>query len=297
MCTAVSCCAGSHFFGRTLDYDRSFGETIVVTPRNYPFPFRCLPSVPEHHAMIGMALLADGYPLYFDAVNEKGLAAAGLNFPGNAVYRPFTEGKFNITPYELIPFLLGTCDNTEDAREFTKELSLYDRPFRGDLPLTPLHWMVADAEDCFVIEQTADGLHVYDNPVRVLTNNPPFPEQLCRYETSEVLPGGWSSESRFRRAGFMLEHSAAEATPAGNVNRIFRILGAVERTKGCRAADDPDFITQYTSCCDADRGIYYCTTYWNRTVTAVNMHGERLDGDKPVSYTPVREPWILMRNG
>jgi len=297
MCTAVSCLAGSHFFGRTLDYDRSFGESVVVTPRGYPFPFRCMPSIPDHYAMIGMALSADGYPLYFDAVNEKGLAAAGLNFPGNAVYRPFMEGKLNIAPYELIPFLLGNFSTAEDAREMMEDVRLLDRPFREDLPLTPLHWMVADGKDCFVIEQTADGLHVYDNPVRVLTNNPPFPEQMRRYEASEGVPGDWSSESRFRRAAFMLEHSETEETAVGNVNRVFRILGAVERTKGCTAADHADYLTHYTSCCDAERGIYYCTTYRNRTVTAVDMHRERLDGDKTVSYPLVTEPWSLIRNG
>jgi choloylglycine hydrolase len=41
--------------------------------------------------MIGTAIVADDYPLYFDAVNEDGLCAAGLNFPGNAVYHSFDE--------------------------------------------------------------------------------------------------------------------------------------------------------------------------------------------------------------
>ena len=292
MCTAVSCCAGSHYFGRTLDYEHSFGESVVFTPRNFPFPFRCLPSLPDHYAMIGMALLTDGYPLYFDAVNEKGLAMAGLNFPGNAVYHPFAEGKFNITPYELIPFLLGTCETAEEVRSAMEDISLLDRPFREDLPLTPLHWMIADGKDCFVIEPMADGLQVYDNPVRVLTNNPPFPEQMRGYKAAAGVPGDWSSPSRFVRAGFMNENAEPEA-----MNRMFRILGAVERTKGCTAADDPDVITQYTSCCDAERGVYYCTTYRNRTVTGVDMRRENLDGDVPVSYPLVTEPWILLRNG
>lgn len=33
-----------------------------------------------------MAHVADGYPLYYDAMNEKGLCMAGLNFVGNAAY-------------------------------------------------------------------------------------------------------------------------------------------------------------------------------------------------------------------
>ena len=42
----------------------------------------------RHYALIGMADVRDGYPLYAEAVNEKGLGMAGLYFPGNAFYQP-----------------------------------------------------------------------------------------------------------------------------------------------------------------------------------------------------------------
>ena len=51
--------------------------------------------------MIGMAHVADGYPLYYDAVNEKGVGMAGLNFVGNAVYQKVEEGRENVAQYEL----------------------------------------------------------------------------------------------------------------------------------------------------------------------------------------------------
>ena len=56
-----------------------------MTPRNYPFEFRYMGRKDNHYAMIGMAHVAGGYPLYYDAINEKGLGMAGLNFVGNAV--------------------------------------------------------------------------------------------------------------------------------------------------------------------------------------------------------------------
>ena len=37
-------------------------------------------------------------------------------------------------------------------------------------------------------------------------------------------------------------------------------------------------ITIYTSCCNADKGIYYYTTYDNHQISAVDMHRENLDG-------------------
>lgn len=42
------------------------------------------PEMKRHYAILGMAHVAEGYPLYYDAINEKGLGMAGLNFVGNA---------------------------------------------------------------------------------------------------------------------------------------------------------------------------------------------------------------------
>lgn len=47
--------------------------------------------------------------------------------------------------------------------------------FSKDFPLSTLHWMIADQTGTIVVESMKDGLHVYDNPVGVMTNNPPFP--------------------------------------------------------------------------------------------------------------------------
>ena len=69
MCTAVSFTTKDHYFGRNLDLEVSFGEQVVVTPRNFPLPYRCLPTQDTHLALIGMATVVDGYPLYYEAAN------------------------------------------------------------------------------------------------------------------------------------------------------------------------------------------------------------------------------------
>lgn len=70
---------GRFYFGRTLDYEVSYGNQIVITPRNYALRFRHTEDQPHHYAIIGMGLVAENYPLYYDAMNEKGLCMAGLN--------------------------------------------------------------------------------------------------------------------------------------------------------------------------------------------------------------------------
>lgn len=73
--------------------------------------------------MIGMAHIADGYPLYYDAMNEKGLCMAGLNFVGNAVYFEPKNGKENIAQFEFIPYILSHCDSVLQARKSLKTLT------------------------------------------------------------------------------------------------------------------------------------------------------------------------------
>ena len=96
MCTAISYRTKEHYFGRNLDLEYSYEESVVVTPRHYSFEFRKERQFPKHHAMIGMAYVVDDYPLYYDATNEKGLSMASLSFPGNAVYRSEQNDKYNV---------------------------------------------------------------------------------------------------------------------------------------------------------------------------------------------------------
>ena len=175
MCTAVSYHTKDHYFGRNLDFECSYGESVTITPRRFLF---CLPEGAEFrtkYAMIGMAHVAEGTPLYYDVVNEKGLAMAGLLFAGNAVYQKRQEGKDNIPSWALLPWILGQCETVAEARELLERIAVTDEPFSEALQPSPMHWMLADAAQCLVIEQMADGLHLYDNPIGVLANNPPFP--------------------------------------------------------------------------------------------------------------------------
>ena len=77
---------------------------------------------------------------------------AGLNFPGNADYKPFTEGKENISPFEFIPWILGQCANVTEARELLRRINLLEENFSEELPLSPLHWIISDREESITVE-------------------------------------------------------------------------------------------------------------------------------------------------
>lgn len=323
MCTAVALSTKDHYFGRNLDLEYSYNESVTVAPRNYPFRFRMAGELPSHYAMIGMAYVMDGYPLYYDATNEKGLSIAGLNFPENAYYGPAVAGKDNVSPFEFIPWMLGQCADLVQAGELLKKINLARIDFSETLPLSPLHWIIADRHGAITVEQTREGLKVYDNPVGVLTNNPTFdyhminlsnymqlsrgePEnrlsdafELPRYSRGMGaigLPGDCSSASRFIRGVFNKLNSISEDSEVASVNQFFHILDSVATPRGSVLFHGRPVITIYSSCCNADRGIYYYTTYENREITGVDMHRENLEGSALVSYPLRKERELYIQN-
>lgn len=324
MCTAATYKTKDFYFGRTLDNEISYGEEITVTPRNYPFSFRDAGNMKKHYAIIGMAHIVDNYPLYYDAVNEKGLGMAGLNFVGNAFHREKIRGKENIAQFEFIPLILGKCASVEEAVPMIEKINITKTQFNEKLPLAELHWIIADKERAITVESVKEGVKIYDNPVGVLTNNPPFEEQMFNLNNymklspkspknlfspalplstyslgmgALGLPGDLSSQSRFVRVAFTKMNSVSRDSEEESVNQFFHILSSVEQQRGCCEASDGKFeITIYTSCCNAEKGIYYYTTYENHQITAVDMHHENLDGHKLSRYSPILGEQIRIQN-
>jgi choloylglycine hydrolase len=312
MCTAATYKTKNFYFGRTLDYEFSYGDEIVIMPRNYPVNFRYEGELKKHYAIIGMGHVAEGYPLYYDAMNEKGLCMAGLNFVGNAVYQSVKEDEVNVAQYEFIPWVLGRFENVSQVKEALSSMRLVGTPFSENLQTAQLHWMIADSEQCIVVECMEEGMFVYDNPAGVLTNNPPFTQQMfllnqymglspaqpenrfseklklntySRGMGALGLPGDLSSTSRFAKVAFTRLNSISGDSEPESVSQFFHILGSVEQQRGCcQVGDDKYEITLYTSCCSADEGIYYYNTYENYQISAVDMNRVNLEESELFRY-------------
>ena len=301
MCTAVRMAGRHHLFGRTLDLERSYGEGVVITPRNYKLSFRH-GEVMRHPAIIGMAIVHDGNPLYFDAMNERGVAMAALNFPKSAVYGEVAVGEMNVASYELIPWMLSRVSSVREAVRLLESVNVTCESASAELPATPLHWMISDKRESVVVESVADGLRVYENRFGILTNEPPFtyheahvadymhltaaapqnkiaPEvDITRYSRGMGaigLPGDFSSASRFVRAFFAKSSTDAGGSEMEEISAFFHVMGTVSTPSGCVMSESGERVrTVYTSCADTDSMTYYFTTYENRRVRAVRMQGE-----------------------
>ncbi len=324
MCTAITYNTKNHYFGRNLDLEYSYHESVTITPRNYVFKFRNGEEVKIHYAIIGMAYVNSNYPLYYDGVNEKGLGMAGLNFPGNADYKEIDESKNNIAPFEFIPYVLSKCATIEEVKELLKDINIASINFSDELKASPLHWIISDKEKSITVESVKEGLKVYDNVVGVLTNNPTFDIHmfnLNNYMSLSIeppvnnfskklnldtysrgmgalgLPGDLSSASRFVKATFTKMNSLSGDSEKESISQFFHILDSVCQQRGCvHMGDNLYEITIYSSCANMDEGIYYYKTYDNSQITEVDMYKENIDGDKLVSYELIKDGEIYHQN-
>lgn len=319
MCTAVSFNFSNRLFARTLDLDSSYGEEVIFTPRGFRLEFKHGAAMSEHYAILGAGKIFDGTPLYFDAFNEAGLAAAALNFPTRAAYFAKKEGRVNVASYELIGFVLSRCANLSEAKGLLSTVNITEDAFSEDLPTTPLHWIISDKTGAVTLESTESGVKVYENPVGILTNSPEFSYHIAHlsdflrldsvppeneiYPSAELsrysgglgamgLPGDFSSSSRFVRAVFLKGHSLGD-----NISHAFHVMENISVPKGAVIKENgKPFFTVYTSVADMNERVYYFTTAESRRIRAVKMNDALMDTERLASFSMSEEEKIYYVN-
>ena len=267
----------------------------------------------EHYAWLGTAYVPEDIPLYYDAVNEHGLAMAALNFPQYAQY--CRESERMLAPFEVIPYVLGCCKTVKEACACLRSLPIAAVAYSEDLPITPLHWCLADRDACVAVEPLASGVAITDNPIGVLTNSPPLDYHLANLAafTSVTphtppatfggidaalysrgmgtvgLPGGYSSAQRFVRAAFGKVHAVCDNSEEQSVMQMFHLLDSVAMPRGSVIMPDGRFeITVYSCCANLRTGAYYYKTYNGSRIRAVDLHMNDVNGRSLYRY-PMRD--------
>lgn len=332
MCTAAAFRNKSLYFGRNLDLDTDFGQKVVITPRKYTFAMKNGQTYRNLFGMIGMAAVEGKMPgkmpckmpLYAEAMNEKGLVMAGLNFPDNAVYYEERKDMDNITPFEFIPWIVGQAADVQQAVALLYRVNLLNVPFNEKMPLQPLHFMLSDGTMSVVVETDADKMHIYRNPFDVLTNNPGFEyhywnmqnmkhlsavdegnsfggsfelHSYCAGMGAMGLPGDLSSPSRFVRAAFHLANASCEPTEQDSVSQVFHIMDSVAMTQGSViTSSGTKDITRYTCCLCAKEQRFYYKTYTNSRLTAVDLTQEALSSPELTVFELRTQQSVLKEN-
>ncbi len=286
MCTVAAMRGDGLIFGRNMDLDGHFGERVVLVPRKMPLSFRLTEAMDEHLAILGMATVIDGRALFADAMNESGLCMAGLRFADFAHYAQTpAEDRLSLAPFELFPYILGRCRSVLEASEILEHVCLVDIRFNKDLANAPMHWILADGSRSLVLESTAEGVQIYDDPVDVLTNAPPFDVHMAEYarvrdKGADVLSGGFSSRARFDRAAWCLSHMPCGDDREDRCVQMKHLLATVAMPRGCvRDGEGKLHYTTYTAVMDTVLGRYEYTDYFYRT-SAYTFSESALDGSE-----------------
>ncbi len=315
MCTAVYYDRGCSLFGRTLDLECSYGERIALVPRAYPLRYKHLPEDREHLAFVGTAHVAEGYPLFYDGMNECGLAVAALNFPGYAKYCAVQGDALNLASFELIPYVLSHAATLGDARALLSDVILTDGAFSPELPPTPLHFLISSKDGSLVAEQTERGFSLLDNPFGVLSNAPELSYHITRLSDFYALggargeerltpgvplpvysrgmgafglPGDFSSSSRFVRAVYAKNNTSPTVSGDARaaLSAFFHIMDTVSVPNGCVITDTGERVrTVYTSAMDLESLTYYFRPYDAFGICSVELEGV-CDGDTVRFFDP-----------
>ena len=317
MCTglALETKDGLHLFGRNMDIEYSFNQSIIFIPRN----FKCVnksnkKELTTKYAVLGMGTIFDDYPTFADGMNEKGLGCAGLNFPVYVSYsKEDIEGKTNIPVYNFLLWVLANFSSVEEVKEALKNANIVDIPISENIPNTTLHWMISDITGkSIVVEQTKEKLNVFDNNIGVLTNSPTFDwhvanlnqyvglryNQVPEFKLGDQsltalgqgtglvgLPGDFTPASRFIRVAFLRDAMIKNDKDSIDLIEFFHILNNVAMVRGStRTVEEKSDLTQYTSCMCLEKGIYYYNTYENNQINAIDMNKENLDGNEIKIY-------------
>lgn len=317
MCTglALETKDGLHLFGRNMDIEYSFNQSIIFIPRN----FKCVnksnkKELTTKYAVLGMGTIFDDYPTFADGMNEKGLGCTGLNFPVYVSYsKEDIEGKTNIPVYNFLLWVLANFSSVEEVKEALKNANIVDIPISENIPNTTLHWMISDITGkSIVVEQTKEKLNVFDNNIGVLTNSPTFDwhvanlnqyvglryNQVPEFKLGDQsltalgqgtglvgLPGDFTPASRFIRVAFLRDAMIKNDKDSIDLIEFFHILNNVAMVRGStRTVEEKSDLTQYTSCMCLEKGIYYYNTYENNQINAIDMNKENLDGNEIKTY-------------
>lgn len=263
--------------GRNLDYEVSYDEELRLIKSMELY---------NEYAIIGMCTgFIKEYPLMYEGMNEKGLCCSALAFTGNAVYGDEEENKINIPAFDFVFQILSSFCSVEEVKDFlyANDVNIDNRQYSDEFPNSDLHWFVCDKKRGMIIEQTKEGLNYYWG--EVMTNNPPFVDQLKLEDTTQKymglymysdvpkkyytrgfetygLLGDYTSYSRFSKVKYFKEHLERYSKDNfNNVTQTFHLLSSVEQIYGLTPVNDKFEYTIYSVVYDMENLEVYLRFY------------------------------------
>ena len=296
MCTALTIKTNKNYFGRTLDLEYHYNEKVVIVPRKFPIKYKYLNIDNDHLSMIGIGIVIDNFPLFYDACNEFGLGICALNLPFSTKYSSYDYSKINITSYEVILYILSTCKNLNDTKEILSNINITYDSFNNLYPVSKLHFLISYNNESLVLEIIDGKINIYENKIGVLTNEPQFPFHLYNLQNYQFfldknnssnlskdinqnniikganligLPGDYTSSSRYIKAVFAKNNIILN----DNISELFNIFNNVYELPGLNIKLlNNIYKTIYIVFYNLNDKILYFKTYNNCQIYSVNLN-------------------------
>ncbi len=319
-CTGIRIIAedGAVVRGRTMEFAIDIHSDVIMVPRGYA-RVGTTPDGKEglkwkaKYASLGANGV--GLPYLFDGLNEKGLAVGTFYFPGTAAYMPYqaSDAGKSIAEWQVGSWMLENFATVDEVRQSIGGIVVPSVVFPAWGFAPPAHYVVYDASGKSIVVEYTDGkLHVYDNPLGVITNSPAFDWQMTNlsnyvnFSMTNVppvklgpvtlepfgqgsgmlgIPGDFTPPSRFVRAVAFSHSVFPSKTGDDAVLETFHILNQFDIPKGAAREHQKDEhgniladYTIWTDATDLKAKRFYFRTYENSRIRMVDLTRMNLDG-------------------
>jgi choloylglycine hydrolase len=303
---------GSIVYARTMEFGPEISQwNIIYVPDAIAYTGSTPWGVPGNkwHTQYGFVGTSPfGAPYVADGINNSGLAVGMFYFSGYADYeKPAkSEAGKTIASHELVTWLLSNCASVAEVKQKLTEIKVAAVPIDafGFSYVLPGHWIAVDNTGAaVVIEYTGGTLHLHDDPLGVITNNPDFDwhmANLCNYlnlspqdvESTKLgditvlklahgtgmlgLPGDFTSPSRFIRAAYLKSALPPAKNGQAGVLQAFHLLNQFDIpygvSRGIGVKGEPAYEqTDWTSAIDLKSRTFYIHTAETRCIHMVDL--------------------------
>lgn len=295
--------------GRSLEFALDLQSTLKVFPRGQ----RLASLNPERkkgiewvskYGFLGVTAL--GMNITFDGLNEAGLSYGALWLPGFTQYPGVApeEMGLGLDFIDLGGWVLGNFATVEEVKAALQKVRIWGHAVPPLPGIPPLHLAIHDAKgNHLVVEFVKGAMQIYDNPISVLTNSPPFDWQLINLQNYgglhaenvepvtvrgvEIsptgqgsgligLPGDWTPPSRFVKTATYLRFAEPVADAQEGVNLAEHLLNTVDIPLGdIREKGQAGDYTQWVVIKDMTNKIFYFRSYRELGLKMIDL--KRLD--------------------
>jgi len=311
---------GTVVVGRSMDWVEDPGSEIWSFPRGMKRHGNAGPASFEWTSRYGSV----GVSFYGVAtacgINEKGLVA-NLLYLAESNYGPSVSGRPNLSIGGWGQFVLDSYATVDEAVAGLKK-----EPFTIVAPVLPngepavAHLAISDPSGDTAIVEYLDGrlmVH-HDRRYTVMTNSPPFDEQLAldaywkQIGGDVMLPGTIRASDRFVRASFYIDAIPKGVTGEKAIASVFSVIRNVSTPLGITTPGEPNVAsTLWRTVYDQKNRVLYFDSATSPTVFWVPLEsidfsptapvqrlplkqGETYSGDASKSFQPA-EPFVFLK--